>query len=77
VGTIRGLEAYDFRQDAADLAFRTVEGVFRTYEATRQIWEFYDHVRFDVRQLRRKRGSFIKRLTVGNRPLRAYGWRAR
>jgi hypothetical protein len=71
---IRGLDAYGFGQEAADLAFRTIDGVFRTHHATAGIWEFYDPERFDLRELNRKRGHLSKQLTLGNKPLAQYGW---
>jgi len=73
---IRGLDAYGFHDDAAALAFATVDGVFRTHERTGGIWEFYDPERFDISRLQRKRGEVIKRITLGNKPLPDYGWTA-
>jgi glycogen debranching enzyme len=73
---IRGLAAYGFHDEAAELAYATVEGVFRTHERTAGIWEFYDAERFDVSRLHRKRGDVVKRITLGNRPLADYGWSA-
>jgi hypothetical protein len=73
---IRGLEAYGFHEDAAQLAFATVDGVFRTYENTACVWEFYDVERFDISKLESKRGERLKRVTLGNKPLPHYGWSA-
>jgi hypothetical protein len=73
---IRGLDAYGFHDEAAELAFATVDGVFRTYEQTAGVWEFYDAERFDIAELERKRGEIVKRITLGNKPLSHYGWSA-
>jgi hypothetical protein len=71
---IRGLAAYGFHDAAAQIAFATVDGVFRTYQETGGVWEFYDAERFDIVELERKRGETLKRLTLGNKPLSNYGW---
>jgi hypothetical protein len=73
---IRGLEAYGFHEDAAQLAFATVDGVFRTYANTAGVWEFYDAERFDIARLERKRGELLKRVALGSKPLPHYGWSA-
>lgn len=73
---IRGLAAYGYHDEAADLAFATADGVFRTHAQTGGVWEFYDPTRFDISRLQRKRGELVKRMTLGNRPLPDYGWSA-
>jgi glycogen debranching enzyme len=73
---VRGLLEYGFEAEAAELAFRTADGVYRTHERTGQLWEFYDTDRMDIAELRRKRGDLWKRLTLGRAPLPAYGWSA-
>jgi hypothetical protein len=71
---IRGREAYGFHEDAAPLAFATVDGVFRTYANTAGVWEFHDAERFDIARLERKRGELLKRVTLGSKPVPHYGW---
>jgi glycogen debranching enzyme len=71
---VRGLDSYGFARQATELAFRTIDGVFRTHQQTAGVWEFYDPERFDLRELNRKRGHLSKQLTLGNRPLANYGW---
>lgn len=73
---IRGLIEYGFSEDAADLAFRTIDGVYATHRETGGIWEFYDAERHDIAELSRKRNERLKQLTLGNKPLPEYGWSA-
>jgi hypothetical protein len=73
---IRGLADSGFSDEAAELAFRTIDGVFRTHQGSARLWEFYDPERFDIAKLERKRGEIVKRLTLGNKPLPHYGWSA-
>jgi hypothetical protein len=73
---IRGLIGYGFSEDAADLAFRTIDGVYATHRQTGGIWEFYDAERHDIAELNRKRNERLKQLTLGNKPLPEYGWSA-
>jgi hypothetical protein len=73
---IRGLDAYGFSEEAADLAFRTVDGVYRTHQETGHFWEFYDPEQCHVRDLHRKRGELWKRIVLGDGPLPNYGWSA-
>jgi hypothetical protein len=73
---IRGLDTYGFSEEAAELAFRTVDGVYRTHQATGRFWEFYDPEQFHVRDLHRKRGELWKRIALGDGPLPHYGWSA-
>ncbi len=72
---IAGLKRYGFHPEAADLAFRLCEGVYRTFEHTGRFHEFYDPERPDVEQLHRKRGNLWKRLTLGSLPVTEFvGW---
>jgi hypothetical protein len=72
---IEGLRRYGLHETAADLAFRLCDGVYRTFRNTGHFHEFYDPERFDVAELRRKRGNRWKRLTLGARPLSGFvGW---
>jgi hypothetical protein len=72
---IAGLRRYDFHDAAADLAFRLCDGVYRTFEHTGRLHEFYDPERHDIDRLHRKRGNRWKRLTLGPRPVSDFvGW---
>lgn len=72
---ILGLERYGYRHEAADLAFRLCEGVYRTYAEGRRLYEFYDPERHDTAELHRKRGNRWKRLTLGTKPRPEFvGW---
>ena len=74
-GVIAGLQRYDFHEEAADLAFRLCDGVYRTFEHTGRFHEFYDPQRYDVKELHRKRGNLWKRLTLGAQPIADFvGW---
>jgi hypothetical protein len=72
---IAGLERYGFYKEAADIAFRLCDGVYRTFEGTGRFHEFYDPERHDTDELHRKRGNIWKRLTLGPRPVTEFvGW---
>jgi hypothetical protein len=72
---IAGLRRYQFHETAADLAFRLCDGVYRTFEHTGHLYEFYDPQRHDIEQLHRKRGNRWKRMTLGARPVTDFvGW---
>ncbi len=72
---IEGLRRYGFLAEAADLAFRLCDGVYRTFEHTGFFHEFYDPQRHDVKELHRKRGNRWKRLTLGTKPVVNFvGW---
>jgi hypothetical protein len=74
-GVIAGLKRYGFHRDAADLAFRLCDGVYRTFESTGRFNEFYDPEGHGVERLHRKRGNMWKRLTLGARPVSEFvGW---
>jgi hypothetical protein len=70
-----GMERFGYRQEAADVAWRLVEGVYRTHSVTHAVYEFYDPDRFDVTELHRKRGNHWKHLTLGAKPRAQFvGW---
>jgi len=72
---VAGLQRYGFYREAADLAFRLCDGVYRTFEGTGRFHEFYDPERHGVEQLHRKRGNLWKRLTLGSQPVTEFvGW---
>jgi hypothetical protein len=74
-GVICGLQRYGFYLEAADLAFRLCDGVYRTFWQTGRIYEFYDPQRTGVEELHRKRGNLWKRLTLGAKPVANFvGW---
>ena len=74
-GVISGLQRYGYHCEAADLAFRLCDGVYRTFWQTGRIYEFYDPQRPGVEKLHRKRGNLWKRLTLGAKPVADFvGW---
>jgi hypothetical protein len=74
-GVICGLQRYGFYPEAADLAFRLCDGVYRTFSQTGRIYEFYDPQQAGVEELHRKRGNLWKRLTLGAKPVANFvGW---
>jgi len=74
-GVLCGLQRYGYHPEAADLAFRLCDGVYRTFRLTGRIYEFYDPQRIGVDALHRKRGNLWKRLTLGAKPVADFvGW---
>ena len=74
-GVIQGLQRYGRMEEAASLAFRLCDGVYRTFDNCRRVFEFYDPDRCDVEELTRKRGNLWKRVTLGEKPVTEFvGW---
>ncbi|MFB6249670.1 MAG: amylo-alpha-1,6-glucosidase, partial [Salinibacter sp.] len=48
---LEGLRRYGFNRAASELAFKLVDGVYRTHENTGEITEFYDPNRYDFEAL--------------------------
>jgi glycogen debranching enzyme len=72
---IAGLRNYGYEDDAAELAWKLVDGVYRNYALTGKIVEFYDPDRDGFKELHRKRGNLYKRLTLGDKPQPNFvGW---
>lgn len=72
---IEGLRRYARHADAAELAFRLCDGVYRTHQETGHFYEFYDPTALGVKHLHRKRGNRWKRLTLGRGPVTDFvGW---
>jgi Trehalase len=70
-----GLRRYGFYREAAELAWRLIDGVYQVFDSERQIYEFYHPEVFGVHSLTRKRGNKWKRLTLGSKPQRNFvGW---
>lgn len=70
-----GLARYGRHGEAADLAYRLCDGVYRTFEHTGRFHEFYDPEQTGVDALHRKRGNLWKRLTLGAVPVTEFvGW---
>ena len=70
-----GLERYGFREAAAEVAYRLVDGVYRTHAKTHRLYEFYDPERYDILDLHRKKGNHWKHLTLGSKPRAEFvGW---
>ncbi len=62
-------------QQAADMAFRLVEGVYKTYQNCGSFYEFYDPDRYDLEELTRKKGNLMKQITLGGKPVKKFvGW---
>jgi neutral trehalase len=51
---ILGLEQYGFREEAAQIAFRTVDWVYKNRAATGEFWEFFDPEQVGIDRLHRK-----------------------
>lgn len=74
-GVIQGLLRYGRLGQAAELAYRLCDGVYRTHASTRRLHEFYDPERHDLDQLHRKRGNRWKQFTLGGKPVSEFvGW---
>lgn len=70
-----GLRRYGFTQETSELAWRLVNGVYSVFKTEGTIYEFYDPRSYSVSQLSRKRGNYLKRLTLGSGPQRHFvGW---
>ena len=71
---ILGLRDYGYEVEAAEIAFRTADRVFQTYEETGQFWEFYDPERISIKKMHRKT-TFLKRLFNDDGPRPKFvGW---
>jgi hypothetical protein len=74
-GVLLGMERYGFLEEAADLAYRLCEGVYRTHAHERRLFEYYDPERFDIDELSRKEGNTWKQVTLGGKPRPEFvGW---
>jgi len=72
---IIGLKNYGFEKDAAELAWKLVDGVYRNYALTGKLVEFYDPDQDGFKDLHRKRGNIYKLLTLGDKPQPNFvGW---
>lgn len=72
---VLGLVRYHFLHDAAEVAWRLCDGVFRVLEAEHQVYEFYDPEHFHTRLLCRKKGNLWKAITLGTGPQKEFvGW---
>lgn len=74
---ILGLERYGYLDEAAELSFRLVDGVYKSYDKTGKIVEFYDPDKIGFDELHRKRGNLYKLITLGDKPRHNFaGWTA-
>ena len=70
-----GLERYGYNDEAAELSWKLVDGVYKTYQNTGKLVEFYDPDRFDFKELHRKKGNLYKQITLGGKPRPNFvGW---
>jgi glycogen debranching enzyme len=70
-----GMEDYGYRQEAALISWKLVDGVYKTYANTGKLVEFYDPDRFDFVELHRKQGNLYKQITLGGKPRPNFvGW---
>lgn len=69
-GVLLGMRRYGFDREAAELAWRICDGVYRVFASERAIVEFYDPDRWTARRLTRKGASGWRRLLVGGGPQR-------
>ena len=71
---VLGLEEYGYRDEAADIAFRIVDNVYRNYRLTGEFYEYYDPDHDGVSELGRK-NSLYKILTHNDKPKPHFvGW---
>ncbi len=71
---IVGLQQYGFKDAAADLAFRTVDWVYRYYSKSGELWEFYDPEQFSIERLHRKT-NILNYGTMKDKPRTKFiGW---
>jgi hypothetical protein len=74
-GVLEGLKRYGYEREASELAFRLCDAVYRIYRRKRRFYEFYDPLRFDLKELHRKRGNRWKAFTLGTKPQPDFiGW---
>jgi hypothetical protein len=72
---ILGMERYGYADEAAELSFRLVDGVYRNYALTHKFVEFYDPDHDGFGDLHRKRGNLYKLITLGDKPQPNFiGW---
>lgn len=72
---VAGLERYGYHDEAAELSFRLVDGVYKNHELTGKLVEFYDPDGHGFDELHRKRGNLYKKITLGDKPRPNFvGW---
>ena len=72
---VMGLKNYGYEDDAADLAWKLADGVYKNYAVTGQLVEFYDPDHPGFQDLHRKRGNLYKQITLGGKPQPNFvGW---
>jgi len=72
---IVGMERYGYNEDAAELSWKLVDGIYRTHQNTGDLVEFYDPDRHDFKELSRKKGNLYKQITLGGKPRPNFvGW---
>ncbi|MHA1368731.1 MAG: MGH1-like glycoside hydrolase domain-containing protein [Promethearchaeota archaeon] len=73
----QGLKINGEERFAAEIEFKTCEGVYKTWKKERSFFEFYDPDRHDIKELQRKKGNIYKKLTLGSKPVKNFaGWTA-
>jgi neutral trehalase len=71
---ILGLERYGFGAEAAELSFRTADGVYRNYNLTGGFYEYYDPDHDGIEELGRKNSPY-KKLSGADKPKPHFvGW---
>jgi len=71
---VEGLEYYGFHEEAAEIAFRTVDAVYSVHDKTGEFYEFFDPERDDIKKLHRKT-TFMKVITGNDKPKPHFiGW---
>jgi neutral trehalase len=72
---VKGLQNYGFDDDAAELAWKITDGVYKNYAVTGKLVEFYDPDHPGFQDLHRKRGNLYKQITLGGKPQPNFvGW---
>ncbi len=71
---VLGLDDYGYHDEAAEIAFRIVDGVYRNYRLSGNIYEYFDPDHDGVSELGRK-NSLYKKLTHNDKPKPHFvGW---
>jgi neutral trehalase len=69
---IQGMKSYGYKAEAKDMAYRLVDGVFKTWNNTHKFVEYYDPDRLDFEKLTRKRGTGLFQFFSGTKDAWAF-----
>ncbi|MHA1393970.1 MAG: MGH1-like glycoside hydrolase domain-containing protein [Promethearchaeota archaeon] len=72
---IKGLQKYGYFNLSCQFTYKILKGVAKTLENEGSIYEFYDPECYYIHKLNRKKGNFLKKITLGNKPVKKFvGW---